>query len=106
MNITKEVLEIEESLSKRIKSILQFTNNKADIINGNVISIENTNIAYIEPHKLVINDITYLFFNNSQDVYINTLEQSITITEFQNYIKSNKNELLQQCYCEYYKIRL
>lgn len=93
VNITKEVLEIEESLAKRINHILAFLGIKTEIIKGNIISLECTNIAYIEPHKLIINDTNYLFFNNCEDVYINTLETSITLTELQNHIKT-----LTKCY--------
>jgi len=87
MNITKEVLEIEETLENKIKSILQFLGIKTKIIKGNLISIENTNLAYIEPHKLIIKDTTYLLFNERNKVYINTLENSISITELENHIK-------------------
>lgn len=89
MNITKEVIEIEETLYKRINNMLSFLNVKADILKGNSISITNTNLAYIEPHKLIINGITYLFFNECKNVYINTLEYSISITELETYIKNN-----------------
>ena len=90
MSITKEVLEIEESLQNKIKNVLLFLGIKADIENGNIINIDNTNIAYIEPHKLVVNNNTYLFFNECNEVFINTLEQSISITELENHIKHIK----------------
>ena len=93
MSITKEVLEIEEQLNQKIKNILLFLGIKASIEKGNIINIDNTNLAYIEPHKLIINDITYLFFNECEDVYINTLEQSISITKLENHIKTHKNAL-------------
>ena len=89
MNITKEVLEIEVNLQSRINNLLSFLNIKADIKLGNIISLENTNIGYIEPHQLTINDNTYLFFNECQDVYINTLEQPISLIELENYIRKN-----------------
>lgn len=95
MSITKEVLEIEETLNNRIKNTLLFLGINAPIQNGNIISIDNTNLAYIEPHKLIINDNTYLFFNECNDVYINTLEQFISITELENYIKTHKSTLKQ-----------
>ena len=87
MSITKEVLEIEESLNQRINSILSFLGISAEIIKGNIINLDNTNLAYIEPHKLVINDTTYLLFNESQEVFINTLETSISITKLETHIK-------------------
>ncbi len=91
MQIIKEQLEIDETLNKKIDNILKFLNIKTKVKNGNIINISKTNLAYIEPHKLVINDITYLFFNECQNVYINTLEQLIPFNELENYIKMHKN---------------
>ena len=91
MQIIKEKYEIEETLNKRVKNILMFLNIKAKLERGNIINISKTNIAYIEPHKLVINNITHLFFNECENVYINTLEESINFNELENYIKMHKN---------------
>ena len=91
MQIIKGKLEIEETLKKKVKNILMFLNLKGKLEKGNIINIPKTNIAYIEPHKLVVNDITYLFFNECENVYINTLEESIPFNELQNYIKMHKN---------------
>ena len=88
INITKENIEIEDSLNNRIKSITKFLGVKSKLINGKLISIDKTNLAYIEPHKLEVNNITYLFFNDSNLVYINTLENSIDISALKDYIKS------------------
>ena len=92
MQIIKEKLEIDEGLEKRIKNTLRFLNIKSKIIKGNIIHIPKTNIAYIEPHKLVINNIIYLFFNECNDIYINTLENSIPFNEFEIHIKENKTK--------------
>lgn len=91
MPIIKEKLDIDDVLEKRIKNILKFLNIKSKIIKGNIIRISKTNIAYIEPHKLVINNITYLFFNECENVYINTLEKFIPFSELENHIKLHKN---------------
>ena len=90
MQIIKEKLEIDETLNKRINNLLKFISIKSKLINGNIIHISKTNLAYIEPHKLVINEITYLFFNNCENVYINTFEQSILLKELERHIKANK----------------
>ena len=90
MQITKEKLDIAGTLNKRINNLLKFVNIKSKLINGNIIHISKTNLAYIEPHKLIINDITYLFFNNCENVYINTLKQSISLNELEKHIKVNK----------------
>ena len=86
----KGKLEIDEVLEKRIKNTLKFLNIKSKIIKGNVIHISKTNIAYIEPHKLEINEITYLFFNECENVYINILEKFISFNELEAYIKKYK----------------
>ncbi len=91
MQIVKEKLEIDEVLEKKINNLLKFSNIKAKLENGNIIHIPKTNIAYIEPHKLVINNITYLFFNECESVYINTLEKSIPFNKLETYIKKHKN---------------
>lgn len=57
MQIIKEKLHIDEALEKRIKNILKFLNIKTKIIKGNIIHKPKTNVAYIEPHKLEINNI-------------------------------------------------
>ena len=87
MNITKEELVIEETLEKKINNILMFLNIKEKIINGNLISLEGTNLAYIEPHKITINKTDYLFFNERDDVYINDLTSSIKINQLKSHIK-------------------
>ena len=91
MQIIKEKLDIDDELEKRIKNTLKFLNIKSKIIKGNIIHIPKTNIAYIEPHRLEINDITYLFFNECENVYINTLEKFIPFNELETYIKKHKN---------------
>ena len=68
-----------------------FLNLKGKIEKGNIINIPKTNIAYIEPHKLVINNITYLFFNECENVYINTLEESISFNKLENLKIKMKN---------------
>lgn len=87
MQIVKEKLEIDEVLEKKINNLLKFNNIKAKLENGNIISLINTNIAYIEPHTLEIKGITYLFFNWCEDVYINDLSRSIPLKELEHFIK-------------------
>ena len=47
MQIVKEKLEIDEVLEKKIINLLRFNNIKAKLETGSVISLANTNIAYI-----------------------------------------------------------
>jgi len=47
VNITKEKLEIDNELKKKIEFI-SFCNTKPTIINGNIRKISKTNLNYIE----------------------------------------------------------
>ena len=87
MQIVKEKLEIDEVLKKKINNLLKFNNIKAKLEIGSIISLTNTNIAYIEPHTLKINESTYLFFNECDNVYINDLSRSITLKDLDGFIK-------------------
>lgn len=40
------------------------------IINGNLKTIDKTNLTYLEPHRIIINDITFLAFNYSNEIKI------------------------------------
>lgn len=69
VNIIKEELSLEESLRKKIEFICDFTNNKPTIINGSIRKIDKTNLTYIEPHRIIINNITFLAFNYSNEIF-------------------------------------
>ena len=84
VNIIKEEL----SLMKKIEFICDSTNNKSTIINGSIRKIDKTNLTYIEPHKVIIKNITFLVFNYSTDIYIKNLNHKIQLSELKNYIKS------------------
>ena len=66
---------------------LDFTNNKPTIINGSIRKIDKTNLTYIEPHRIIINDITFLAFNYSNEIFIENLSNKIKLSELENYIK-------------------
>ena len=73
VNIIKEELSLEESLRKKIEFICDFTNNKPIIINGSIRKIDKTNLSYIEPHRIIINNTTFLAFNYSNEIFILSL---------------------------------
>ncbi len=88
VNITKEKLEIDNELKKKIEFICSFCNTTPTIINGNIRKINKTNLNYIEPHRIIINNVIFLAFNYSSELYINNLSKKIKISELENYIKT------------------
>ena len=87
VNIIEKKLEIEEGAKKRFEFIGDFTGFKPTYINGSIRSIDKTNISYIEPHRIIFKDITFLYFNYTNEVYVETLEKKIRINEIESYLK-------------------
>ena len=79
VNIIKEEIAMEESLKKKIDFICNFKNVKVTYINGNVRKIDRTNLTYIEPHRIIIKDITFLAFNYSNEIFIENLSNKIAM---------------------------
>ena len=88
VKIIKEELSLEESLKKKIEFICDFTNNKPIIINGSIRKIDKTNLTYIEPHRIIINNITFLAFNYSNEIFIENLSNKIKLSELEDYLKT------------------
>ena len=88
VNIIKEELSLEESLRKKIEFICDFTNNKLTIINGSIRKIDKTNLTYIEPHRIIINNTTFLAFNYSNEIFIENLSNKIKLSELEDFLKT------------------
>ncbi len=88
INVIKKEIDMEESLKKRLEIICDFCNTTPTIINGSIRKIDKTNLNYIEPHRIIINNIVFLAFNYSSEIYINNLSKKIKISELENYIKT------------------
>ena len=43
---------------------------------------------YIEPHRVIIKNITFLVFNYYNDVYITNLTKKIKLSELEEYLKN------------------
>ena len=88
INVIKKEIDMEESLKKRLEIICDFCNTTLTIINGSIRKIDKTNLNYIEPHRIVINNVMFLAFNYSNEIYINNLSKKSKISELENYIKT------------------
>lgn len=88
IKVIKKEIDMEESLKKRLEIICDFCNTTPTIINGSIRKIDKTNLNYIEPHRIIINNVMFLAFNYSNEIYISNLSKKIKIAELENYIKS------------------
>ena len=85
---TKE-LKISEEIKRKVEMICRFSNAKYELLNGNIKSIKNTNIAYVKPHILKVNNNDYLIFENYDYVFINGYNRKIKFKDLEEYIKKN-----------------
>ena len=88
MQIIKEKIEFEKSLKQRLDFICEFSNVTPTFINGSIRKIDKTNLSYIEPHRVIIENTTFLVFNYSNDVYISNLAKKIKLSELEEYLKN------------------
>ncbi len=88
VNIIKEEIALDESLKKKLKFICDFAKVKPTIINGSIRRIDKTNLTYIEPHRIIINNTTFLAFNYSNEIFIENLSNKIKLSELEDYLKS------------------
>ena len=85
LKIIKEEIQFEESLKQRLEFICEFSKVTPTFINGSIRKIEKTNLSYIEPHRVIVKNTTFLVFNYSNDVY---LTKKIKLSELEDYLKS------------------
>ena len=88
VNIIKEEIILDESLKKKIEFICEFAKVKPTIINGSIRRIDKTNLIYIEPHRIIISNTTFLAFNYSNEIFIENLSNKIKLSELEGYLKS------------------
>ena len=89
IKIIKEEIDIDESLVSRLSVICDFCNTTLIIENGSIRKIEHTNLTYIEPHWIIINNELYLAFNYSNEIYVHNPGKKIKLSELEQYIKEN-----------------
>ena len=88
ISIKTSKLEIDDNLRKKIEIICSFNNLKLKFINETIKNINKTNLSYIEPHRVIINNIVVLLFNYSRTIYINNLSNKMDISELQIFLKT------------------
>ena len=88
INIIKQEIEMETTLKQRLEFICDFCNTTPTFINGSIRRIDKSNLNYLEPHIIIINNITFLAFNYSNDIYIKNLFNKIKLSELEDYLNN------------------
>ena len=64
LHIIKKEINMSKELLSKIEWTCKMKKVKPEIINGTLRIVEHTNLAYVEPHRVIIKDKLYLFFMN------------------------------------------
>lgn len=83
----KQKISLSPELEKKIKWASNYSTVKVNVLNGTLIKLIPTNIAYVEPHKVIINNLTFLFFNGKQYFYINDFDTKYKLSELELYFR-------------------
>lgn len=88
IRIISKKIKMNKEIRSRIEWDCNFVNKVPWLKNGSLRIVEHTNLAYVEPHRVVINNINYLFFNEHNYFYIGSLNNKYAISEFRKIIGS------------------
>ena len=91
--VIKGRLEISKELQRKINNLGKFNGQKLKLLEGSIITVAKTNIAYIEPYKLEIGSDTYLIFGKNEIMYIskNNITNKISLQDLEEVIRNVKN---------------
>ena len=70
---------MSDELKTKINCSCKFNIRPYQIIEGYLRIVEHINLAYVEPHKVIIGDTLYLFFNEQKHFYIGNLKKNIPL---------------------------
>jgi len=86
LEIIKQEINMSNELESKIKWCLNYSNVKYKIYNGQLRIIKNTNLAYVEPHRVIINNTLYLFFNEQDFFYVGDLTNKYPLSKLQEHM--------------------
>ena len=88
IDITSKEILIDPKLKNRLEFIFKFAHKKATFINGSIKKINKTNLLYLEPHKIIVDNYVLLAFNYCDKIYINNLKTKINISYLGEFLKN------------------
>ena len=89
INIVKKKNKISRDLLSKIEWACRLSSIKFEhqmILEGCLRVIEHTNLAYVEPHRVIIKNNLYLFFNEHDYFYVGDLKTKYPLSKLQEYI--------------------
>ena len=90
IKIIKQEIKISHELKSKVEWACRLNNTKPIFINGSLLKLEPTNIGYLEPHRAIIYNKTYLLFNGHEFAYYRDLNTKIKLSDLKDFIKKLK----------------
>ena len=90
IKIIKQEIKKSHELKSKVEWACRLNSTKPIFINGSLLKLEPTNIGYIEPHRAIIKNKTYLIFNGHEFVYYRDLNVKIKLSDLKDFIKKLK----------------
>ncbi len=91
-----DFLPKDEKFENKIKIICSFNNLKCEFLQGRILTINNTNVSFIEPHKIEITvkskKIILLYFNKD-NLFLYNRTMPITTTQLDTLLKEIKSKV-------------
>ncbi len=89
ISIVKKKNKLRDDLLSKIEWACSLNSIKLEqirIYEGCLRIIEHTNLAYVEPHKVIIKDKLFLFFNECDYFYVGDLRYKYPLSQLKDYI--------------------
>ena len=86
ISIVKRKIKRTDELRSKIKWACTFNNCVPKIKDGSLKLIEHTNLAYVEPHRVIIKEKLFLFFNEHNYFYIGNLENKYPMSKLREMV--------------------
>ena len=92
ISIVKKKNKISRDLLSKIEWACRLNAIKLEhqmILEGCLRVIEHTNLAYVEPHRVIIKNNLYLFFNEHEYFYIGSLANKYPLSKLRDFISGD-----------------
>ena len=90
IGIVKKKNKIKRELLSKIEWACSLNAIKLEhemIFEGCLRIVEHTNLAYVEPHRVIIKDKLFLFFNECDYFYVGDLRYKYHLSQLKDYIE-------------------
>lgn len=91
-----DFLPKDEKFENKIRIICSFNNLKCEFLQGRILTVNNTNVSFIEPHKIEITikskKIILLYFNKD-NLFLYNRTMPITTKQLDTLLKEIKSKV-------------